>query len=155
MKIHPMDMAGVTLDDALAGFNTTPNTGDTGHVDDHGRLAKALFDVPQKQLMIGAAFHDPEGWTLIRGGNTAAEPERVTWQVIREMGEQVGVLVMGANTTDMGHNPAADGETDWADDAEFDDLMVYMYANGIVGLSHAVTDLSQRLAALESAQSDD
>lgn len=148
MIIYPEERLSLSFSEVVADLNVSPKVGDDGHVDDHGRIATILFDVPVLDASLASAINQGGQWMLKTATSSSPDPSPVSWAEMREFVERPGVVAIAA----MEH-PLADGVTDHVtDSAEFDGLLVYMFASGIVGLTHAVADLAEQVNALKDAQ---
>ena len=148
MVILPHDNVLVRIEDVIEGLNRAPQPGDGGHTDDHAKLTQVVFDVPQTTVSLGMAAKDPEsGWFLRGSTNLSAEMEPATWAQVLDFVDRPGIVAVAADP-----HSAADGVTDHADDSGMDGLAFYIFASGVVGLTHAVADLIQQVNALKAAQ---
>lgn len=149
MIIRPAGEQMIRVEDVIAGLNRAPKPGDEGHTDDHGRLATAIFDVPQTAVGLGYAVKVPEqGWMWNRSIDPNGEPKPTTFAEVREFVERAGVVAVADD-----EHSAADGATDHTEDSEvLDGVSLFIFASGVVGLTYAVGDLIQQVAALKAAQ---
>lgn len=138
MIIYPEGHLSGTFADAVAGLNRAPKPGDEGHTDDHGRLSKILFDVPQ-EFAVGAVMKDGGQWQIMRA-LVDEDFSPSTFAEVRDFLGRVGIAPM-ANAA----HAAADGSTDWTEDGEaLDGISVTAFASGVVGLTHLVNILMSR-----------
>lgn len=147
MKILPNSHLTVRVEDVVAGFNMAPKPGDQGHVDDHAKLSQVMFDIPQTTAGVGAAYRSEGQWHLAKSTNLESETQTVSFAEVREYVERVGVVAVSGEP-----HLAADGETDWTvDDEALEGVSLYILASGVIGLTHAVANLIQRVNALDNA----
>lgn len=155
MIIHPSREGHPTFEDIIADLNQRPKPGDSGHTDDHGRIAKLLFDVPQ-DVELGTVVFDSGTWFIAPPG--VDDPEALSpsnFAEVRSFIERPGVMAVSIT----GHEDA-DGVTDLTDEEAVKAIgPLSVLASGTVGLTYVAydlvmltIDLRNRIAALEAAQ---
>ncbi|WP_010541904.1 hypothetical protein [Dietzia alimentaria] len=142
MIIHPPEAVAVSEADTLTGLNRTPTAGDPGHVEDHARLVKAIFGVPHVGIPYANYARTGGSWTRKElGPGATAEPT--------DFGEVSFMESRGLMAIAQSPHAAADGETDYQQDAEaLDGIDLILYPVGLAGLATVIGTVK---AALDEA----